>query len=161
MFFLGEWWKQLFAESEGKDSKGIFPTTCNFTTDLHSIGQLVQQGKRNIFETFLFVKKENSTYVVPKSKENLDGLNYLAGKDLDFINKRAHGATSEAHFEGGVPSTTILMPERSAFCLGQLFYFFEKAVAISGYLSGVNPFDQPGVEAYKTKMFKLLGKPGH
>ncbi len=161
MFFLGEWWRQLFAESEGKDSKGIFPTTCNLTTDLHSIGQLIQQGERNIFETFLVVKKEDTTYVVPESKDNLDKLNYLAGKDLDFINKRAYDATSEAHFEGGVPNTTIVMPERSAFCLGQLFYFLEKTVAISGYLSGVNPFDQPGVEAYKTKMFKLLGKPGY
>jgi glucose-6-phosphate isomerase len=159
-YFFGEWWRQLFAESEGKDSKGLFPSTCHFTTDLHSIGQLIQEGTRNILETFLFVEKENKTYIVPENQENLDGLNYLTGKDLDFINKRVHEATSEAHFEGNVPNLTIRIPERSAYYLGQLFYFFEKAVAISGYLLGVNPFNQPGVEAYKKKMFKLLGRPG-
>lgn len=158
--YIGEWWKQLFGESEGKDGKGIFPAACEFTTDLHSMGQMIQDGERNIFETFLIIEKSLSTIKVPKFKDNIDGLNYLAGKDLDYINHKAYEATASAHLEGKVPNLSILIPKRSAFHLGQLFYFFEKTTAMSGLLSGVNPFNQPGVEAYKKKMFKLLGKPG-
>ena len=158
--YVDEWWKQLYGESEGKGAHSIFPTSCDFTTDLHSMGQLIQQGERNLFETFLVVEEESTKCAIPESIENTDNLNYLAGKQLDYVNKKAYEATREAHFEGGVPNSTVFVPERSAFCLGQLFYFFEKAVAISAYLFGVNPFDQPGVEAYKQKMFKLLGKPG-
>ncbi|MGB2598929.1 MAG: glucose-6-phosphate isomerase [Candidatus Omnitrophota bacterium] len=160
MLYISEWWKQLTAESEGKGGKGIFPASMDFTTDLHSMGQLVQEGARNLFETFLVVQTEREDCVVPKDTEDLDNLNYLAGKKIDFINKKAYEATASAHFEGGVPNSTLVIPEHSAFHIGQLFYFFEKAIAISGYISGVNPFDQPGVDAYKNKMFKLLGKPG-
>lgn len=160
LHFIGEWWKQLFAESEGKEGRGIFPSLCDFSTDLHSIGQLIQEGERNIFETFLIADKQDQRCAIPSDRKDLDGLNYLTGKQVDFINRKAYEATREAHFEGGVPNATIMLSEKSAFCLGRLFYFFEKAVALSGYLSGVNPFDQPGVEAYKQKMFKLLGKPG-
>jgi len=160
LHFVGEWWKQLFGESEGKDGKGIFPAACEFTTDLHSLGQIIQDGERNIFETFLVVEKSMAKINVPKLKEDIDGLNYLAGKDLDYVNYKAYEATASAHYEGKVPNMMISIPKRSAFNLGQLFYFFEKTTAISGLLSGVNPFDQPGVEAYKKKMFKLLGKPG-
>lgn len=159
LLYISEWWKQLTAESEGKDGKGIFPASMDFTTDLHSMGQMVQEGERNLFETFLTVQTERQDCVVPEDKENLDNLNYLAGKKIDFINKKAHEATASAHFEGGVPNSTLIIPEHSAFHIGGLFYFFEKAIAVSGYLSGVNPFNQPGVEAYKKKMFKLLGKP--
>ncbi len=159
LHFIGEWWKQLFGESEGKDGKGIFPASCEFTTDLHSLGQIIQDGERNIFETFLVVEKSMANLKVPKLKNNIDGLNYLAGKDLDYVNHKAYEATASAHYDGKVPNMTISIPKRSAFHLGQLFYFFEKTTAISGLLSGVNPFNQPGVEAYKKKMFKLLGKP--
>ncbi len=157
--YVGQWWKQLFAESEGKDGRGIFPASCDFTTDLHSMGQLIQQGERNLFETFLVTAKESERCPIPRCDEDLDSLNYLAGKQVDHVNRKACEATAEAHFEGGVPNVTVRIDERSAFCLGQLFYFFEKAVAASGYMLGVNPFDQPGVEAYKRKMFRLLGKP--
>jgi glucose-6-phosphate isomerase len=160
LHYMDEWWKQLFGESEGKGGRSIFPVSCDFSTDLHSMGQLIQQGQRNIFETFLVVEKDSNICEIPLREENDDNLNYLAGKQLDHVNRKAYEATTEAHFEGGVPNSTIFVPERSAFCLGQLFYFFEKAVAVSAYMFGVNPFDQPGVEAYKNKMFKLLGKPG-
>jgi len=160
LHYVDEWWKQLFGESEGKDGHSIFPASCNFSTDLHSMGQLIQEGERNLFETFLIIEKEGEGCLVPESEENLDNLNYVAGEQVDYINKKAYEATAEAHFEGGVPNSTIRLAEKSAFCLGQLFYFFEKAAALSGYLSGVNPFNQPGVESYKRKMFKLLGKPG-
>jgi glucose-6-phosphate isomerase len=160
LHYVDEWWKQLFGESEGKDGRGIFPASCEFSTDLHSIGQLVQQGERNIFETFLVIENEKAECRIPRSEDDLDNLNYLAGKELRYINRKAYEATAEAHYEGGVPNMTVFMPERSAFSLGQLFYFFERAVAVSAYVSGVNPFNQPGVEAYKRKMFKLLGKPG-
>jgi glucose-6-phosphate isomerase len=161
LHYFGEWWKQLFGESEGKDGKGIFPAACEFTTDLHSMGQMIQDGKRNMFETFLIIEKSKANIKVPRFKDNIDGLNYLAGKDLDYINHKAYEATASAHFDGKVPNLSVVIPKRSAFYLGQLFYFFEKTTAISGLLSGVNPFNQPGVEAYKKKMFKLLGKPGY
>ena len=153
-----EWWKQLFGESEGKDGKGIFPTSLSYTTDLHSMGQLIQDGTRNIFETFLLVDTEGHGVVIPTDHEDLDNFNCVAGQDLDFVNRQAHKATAKAHFEGGVPNMTITIPRFDSYSLGQLYYFFEKAVAIKGYLLGVNPFDQPGVEAYKTNMFELLGR---
>jgi len=158
--YVSEWWKQLFGESEGKDKKGIFPASCDFTTDLHSMGQCLQDGNRNIFETFLIEDRESTNCPIPGREEDLDNLNYLSGRQVSFVNKQAYQATAEAHFEGGVPNSTVFLPEKSTFCLGQLFYFFEKAVAVSGYISGVNPFNQPGVDSYKSKMFKLLGKPG-
>ncbi|MFH1093929.1 MAG: glucose-6-phosphate isomerase [Candidatus Omnitrophota bacterium] len=160
LHYLGEWWKQLFGESEGKDGKGIFPAACEFTTDLHSMGQMIQDGQRNIFETFLIIEKSQTAIKVPMIKDNMDGLNYLAGKNMGHINYKAYEATASAHLEGNVPNLSVIIPKRTAFYLGQLFYFFEKATAMSGLLSGVNPFNQPGVEAYKKKMFKLLGKPG-
>jgi len=153
-----EWWKQLFGESEGKDGKGIFPTSLSFTTDLHSMGQLIQEGTRNIFETFLLVDQTGRGVIIPNDDDNLDNFNCVAGKDLGYVNKQAHKATAKAHYDGGVPNMTITIPQFDAHSLGQLFYFFEKAVAIKGYLLGVNPFDQPGVEAYKTNMFDLLGR---
>jgi len=157
-FYVAEWWKQLFGESEGKAGKGIFPASVTLTTDLHSMGQLLQDGMRNIFETFLVIENQKSKVMIPKGKEDLDGFNCVAGKDLDFVNKQAYLATAMAHLEGGVPNMTITISKADEENLGRLFYFFEKAVAISGYLLGVNPFDQPGVEAYKKKMFHLLGK---
>ncbi|MFH1553202.1 MAG: glucose-6-phosphate isomerase [Candidatus Omnitrophota bacterium] len=160
LHYVDEWWKQLFGESEGKAKRGIFPASCDFSTDLHSLGQLIQQGERNLFETFLVIEEETEKCLIPPADEDADNLNYLAGKQVDYVNRKSYEATCEAHFEGGVPNSTIFLGEESAFCLGQLFYFFEKAVAVSAYLLGVNPFDQPGVEAYKNKMFKLLGKPG-
>jgi len=153
-----EWWKQLFGESEGKDGKGIFPTSLSYTTDLHSMGQLIQDGVRNIFETYLIVDEKGHGVVIPEDKDDLDNFNCVAGKDLDYVNRQAHKATAKAHYEGGVPNMTITIPKFDAYSLGQLYYFFEKAVAIKGYLIGVNPFDQPGVEAYKTNMFGLLGR---
>ncbi len=155
---LEEWWKQLFGESEGKDGKGLFPTSLSFTTDLHSMGQLIQEGQRNMFETFLLVDKPGQELIIPEDKDDLDNFNCVGGKDLDYVNKQACKATAMAHYEGGVPNMTITIPCFDANCLGQLYYFFEKAVAIKGYLLGVNPFDQPGVEAYKRKMFELLGR---
>ena len=160
LHFIAEWWKQLYGESEGKDGKGIFTAACDFTTDLHSMGQMIQDGERNMFETFMVIEKSKARIAVPKTKDNLDGLNYLAGKDIEFVNSKAYEATAGAHYEGGVPNMTIVIPERNPYSLGQLYYFFEKAVTMSGLLIGVNPFNQPGVEAYKKKMFKLLGKPG-
>lgn len=159
--YVGEWFKQLFAESEGKDGLAIFPASANFTTDLHSIGQLIQQGERNLFETVLSVEKTWHQVLLPEDKENLDGLNYLSAKRIDFVNKQAETGTLLAHVDGGVPNIRISLPELNAYYLGQLYYFFEKAVGISGYLLGVNPFNQPGVEDYKGNMFALLGKPGY
>jgi glucose-6-phosphate isomerase len=157
---IAEWWKQLFGESEGKGGKGLFPASVDFTADLHSMGQFVQDGARNLFETFLMIKKSLATATVPHDERNLDGLNYLAGKNLDDINTLAYQGTALAHLDGGAPNMTIELPDLSPFYLGQLFYFFEIAVAVSGYMLGVNPFNQPGVEAYKKNMFALLGKPG-
>jgi len=159
LHYFDEWWKQLFGESEGKNGRSIFPASCDFSTDLHSMGQLIQQGERNIFETFLVSNKNPGECVIPSDKDNFDNLNYLSGKSVNYVNLKAYEATRTAHFEGAVPNITIFFGGKSAFCLGQLFYFFEKAAAISGYLAGVNPFDQPGVESYKQKMFKLLGRP--
>ncbi len=158
--YFGEWWKQLFGESEGKEGKGIFPAAVNFTTDLHSMGQYIQDGQRTIFETFITVEKPNKSLKIPSEEQNLDGLNYLAGKDIEFVNRRAEMATAIAHVDGGVPVLQIIIPEINENSIGQLIYFFEKACAYSGLILGVNPFDQPGVEAYKKNMFSLLGKPG-
>ena len=160
LHYVDEWWKQLFGESEGKNGRGIFPASCDFSTDLHSMGQLIQEGERNLFETFLIIGEEGKGCPIPRDDEDLDNLNYLAGRQVDYVNRKAYEATAEAHFEGGVPNSTVSLSERSAFCLGRLFYFFERAAALSGYMAGVNPFDQPGVDSYKRKMFKLLGKPG-
>lgn len=158
--FIAEWWKQLYGESEGKDGKGLFPGSADFTCDLHSMGQYIQDGRRHLFETLLEIEQPEMDMKIGKDKDNLDGLNYLAGKSLDYVNKKAAEGTILAHVAGGVPNLAIRIPEATAFHLGYLFYFFEKACAVSGYVLGVNPFDQPGVEAYKTKMFELLGKPG-
>lgn len=159
--YIGEWWKQLFAESEGKEGRGIFPTLADFTTDLHSIGQMIQQGERNLFETFVSIERSRRSVVVPEDKGDLDGLNYLSGKAIDFVNKNAETGTMLAHMDGGVPVLRLVLPELNEYFIGQLFYFFEKSVGISGYILGVNPFNQPGVEAYKRNMFALLGKPGY
>ena len=159
-FYITEWWKQLFGESEGKDGKGIFPAATTFTTDLHSLGQYIQDGSRKLYETFLRVEKSVHHITIPHDKANLDGMNYLAGKSLDEINTQAYRGTALAHLDGGVPNMTLNVPQRNEYELGQLFYFFEYAVAVSGLLLGVNPFDQPGVEDYKKNMFALLGKPG-
>ena len=158
---FAEWWKQLAGESEGKDQKGIFPASAEFTTDLHSLGQWIQDGGRTIFETFLLLEKSDRQLKIPASKNDPDGLNYLAGKTLDEVNHKAYEGTALAHLEGGVPNLSISIKDRSPESLGQLFYFFERAVAMTGYLNGVNPFDQPGVEFYKKNMFKLLNKPGY
>jgi len=160
LHYVAEWWKQLFGESEGKENKGIFNAAVDFTTDLHSMGQWIQEGERNIFETVLSVAHPRYIVEVPKDGADLDGLNYLAGKRVDYINKMAELGTQQAHVAGGVPNIKIEIPELSEFYLGQLLYFFERACGISGYLLGVNPFDQPGVEAYKKNMFALLKKPG-
>ncbi len=160
LHFIAEWWKQLYGESEGKENKGIFPASVDFTTDLHSMGQYIQEGLRNIFETVISVKSPDFELKVPKDEENLDKLNYLAGKRIDEINKMAELGTSIAHIDGGVPNIRIELPKINEFYIGQLIYFFEKACGISGYLLGVNPFNQPGVEAYKKNMFALLEKPG-
>ena len=159
--YLGEWWKQLYGESEGKDGKGIYPGSANFTTDLHSIGQIIQDGKRNLFETTINIGKAQHEIVMKSNEEDLDGLNFLEGKTLDYINKKAFEGTLQAHVKGNVPNIVIDVPELNEFYLGKLIYFFEKACAISGYMLGVNPFDQPGVEEYKKNMFQLLGKPGY
>ncbi|EXJ24488.1 Glucose-6-phosphate isomerase [Alkalibacterium sp. AK22] len=158
--YLSEWWKQLFGESEGKDQKGIYPSSANFSTDLHSLGQYIQEGQRNLFETVIKVDKPAKALPIPTEKEDLDGLGYLEGKDIDFVNTKAFEGTLLAHTDGEVPNFVLTIPDTSAHTLGYLFYFFEIAVAISGYLNSVNPFDQPGVEAYKKNMFALLGKPG-
>lgn len=157
--YFGEWFKQLFGESEGKEGKGIFPTSLNFTTDLHSMGQYIQEGRKNLFETVINIENIEKNIEVRKNKDNLDGLNYLSGKTLDYINNKAMEGTIEAHVEGSVSNIKINIPELSPYYFGYMVYFFEKACAMSGYILGVNPFDQPGVEAYKKNMFKLLGKP--
>ena len=158
---LNEWWKQLYGESEGKDGKGIFPASVIFSTDLHSLGQFIQDGNRNIFETVIDVVDTGNTFEIPEDPENIDGLNFLSGKDLGLVKKTAMQGTILAHVDGGVPNMIIEVSEKSAFALGELLYFFELACAISGYLLAVNPFDQPGVESYKKNMFALLGKPGY
>ena len=159
--YVGEWWKQLYGESEGKDQKGIFPAAVDLTTDLHSMGQFIQDGSRIMFETVMELENPALDITVKEEEKDLDGLNYLAGKTMDFINKSAMRGTQLAHTDGNVPNLVIRIPEQSEFSLGELFYFFEYACGISGYLLGVNPFNQPGVESYKKNMFALLGKPGY
>ena len=161
MLMMNEWWKQLYGESEGKDNKGIFPASVVFSTDLHSLGQYVQEGQRNLFETVINVLDPGAKFVIPDDPANVDGLNFISGKELDYVNKTAMMATLIAHNDGGVPNLLIELSDRSAYSCGYLFYFFEIACAISGYMLGVNPFNQPGVEAYKKNMFALLGKPGY
>ena len=161
LHFLAEWWKQLYGESEGKGHKGIFPASVDFTTDLHSMGQMIQDGERTIFETVLSVGDQQHEVIIPTDEADLDGLNYIAGKNVDYVNKMAELGTRLAHVDGGVPNLLITMPAVNERYLGQLIYFFEKACGVSGYMLGVNPFDQPGVEAYKKNMFALLEKPGH
>ena len=161
LHFMSEWWKQLDGESEGKDGKGIFPASCDFTTDLHSMGQWIQEGERTIYETVISVEKPNRTMLFPNDEENLDGLNFLAGKRVDDVNKMAELGTRLAHVDGGVPNIRVSMPELNEYYLGQVIYFFEIACGISGNILGVNPFNQPGVEAYKKNMFALLDKPGY
>ena len=161
LHYFAEWWKQLYGESEGKDEKGIFPAACDFTTDLHSMGQWIQQGERSIFETVISVETPNEKLLFPHDDENLDGLNFLEGKRVDEVNKMAELGTRLAHVDGGVPNILVSVPELNAYYLGQLIYFFEKACGISGLLEEVNPFNQPGVEAYKKNMFALLNKPGY
>ncbi|MBO7112564.1 MAG: glucose-6-phosphate isomerase [Bacteroidaceae bacterium] len=161
LHYLSEWWKQLYGESEGKDGKGIFPASVDFSTDLHSMGQWIQEGERTIFETVISVDKVQHKVLVPSDDENLDGLNFLAGKRVDQVNKMAELGTQLAHVDGGVPNIRITVPELSEYWIGQLIYMFEKGCGISGYVLGVNPFNQPGVEAYKKNMFALLNKPGY
>ena len=161
LHFMSEWWKQLYGESEGKDGKGIFPASCDFTTDLRSMGQWIQEGERSIFETVISVEKPNRTMLFPEDEENLDGLNFLAGKRVDEVNKMAELGTRLAHVDGGVPNMRLSVPELNEYYLGQMIYFFEIACGISGNVLGVNPFNQPGVEAYKKNMFALLDKPGY
>ena len=158
---MGEWFKQLYAESEGKDQKGIFPTAANFSTDLHSIGQFIQDGSRNLFETVLWVNEPRSESYIEEAAEDIDGLNYLAGQSVQFVNSKAYQGTLMAHMDGGTPNIILEIDAADAYHFGYLVYFFEKACGLSGYLLGVNPFDQPGVEAYKKNMFALLGKPGY
>ena len=160
LVMLGEWFKQLFAESEGKDHKGIFPVSANFSTDLHSIGQFIQDGSRNLFETVVWVREQKHDLFIETDPEDLDGLNYLAGKSMQFVNSKAYAGTLLAHCDGGTPNIVLEIDRNDEYHLGYLIYFFEKACGISGYLLGINPFDQPGVEAYKKNMFALLGKPG-
>ena len=161
LHYFNEWWKQLFGESEGKDGKGLFPAAVDFTTDLHSMGQYIQEGRRDLIETVINVESPLKKIMIEETEDNLDGLNFLAGKDMDFVNKKAFQGTVIAHNDGGVPNMVVNVPELSAYYFGQLVYFFEKAVGISGHLLGVNPFNQPGVEKYKKNMFALLGKPGY
>ena len=161
MLMVNEWWKQLYGESEGKDQKGIFPASVIFSTDLHSLGQYVQDGQRNLFETVINVEDSGAEFVIPHDPANVDGLNFIAGAKLDYVNKKAMLATLIAHNDGGVPNILLELKDRSSHSFGYLVYFFEFACAISGYMLGVNPFDQPGVEAYKKNMFALLGKPGY
>ncbi|AKO94534.1 glucose-6-phosphate isomerase [Priestia filamentosa] len=158
--YFAEWWKQLFGESEGKDQKGIYPSSANFSTDLHSLGQYVQEGRRDIFETVIRVENPRHELTIEEDAADLDGLNYLAGETVDFVNNKALEGTMLAHTDGGVPNLLVTAPALDAYTFGYIAYFFEKACAVSGYLLGVNPFDQPGVEAYKVNMFALLGKPG-
>ena len=161
LHYFTEWWKQLYGESEGKDLKGIFPAGVDFTTDLHSMGQYIQDGMRNIFETVLNIEQPVRDITIKEDKDNIDQLNFLSGKTVDYVNKKAMEGTIMAHADGGVPQLLVDIPKLDAYCMGSLIYFFEKACGISGYLLGVNPFDQPGVEAYKRNMFRLLGKPGY
>lgn len=161
LHFFAEWWKQLFGESEGKDNKGIFPAACDFTTDLHSMGQWIQEGERSIFETVISIEEPENKLLFPHDEENLDGLNFLEGKRIDDVNKMAELGTRLAHVDGGVPNIRISVPRLNAYYIGQLIYFFEIACGISGNLLQVNPFNQPGVEAYKKNMFALLNKPGY
>ena len=161
LHFISEWWKQLYGESEGKENKGIFPASCDFTTDLHSMGQWIQEGERSIFETVISVEHTNHSLLFPGDDENLDGLNFLAGKHVDEVNKMAELGTRLAHVDGGVPNMRIVIPEVNEYYIGQLIYFFEIGCGISGNVLGVNPFNQPGVEAYKKNMFALLDKPGY
>ncbi len=161
LHYLGEWWKQLYGESEGKEGKGIFPAAVDFTTDLHSMGQWIQQGERTIFETVISVEASDRELRIPADEANLDGINFMSGRRVDEVNKMAELGTRIAHNEGGVPVIKITIPRLCEHTLGELIYFFEKACGISGYILGVNPFDQPGVEAYKSNMFALLGKPGY
>lgn len=160
LHYFSEWWKQLYGESEGKDNKGIFPASVDFTTDLHSMGQYIQEGLRNIFETVISIERPPVEMGIPEDKDNIDGLNFLLGKSIDFVNKKALQGTVLAHVDGDVPNLLIGIPEISAYYFGYMIYFFEKACGIGGYLLGVNPFNQPGVEEYKKNMFALLGKPG-
>lgn len=159
--YIAEWWKQLFAESEGKDGKGIFPVSVNNTTDLHSLGQMIQEGKRNLFETVIEIENPLSDIEIKEDSENLDGLNYLAGKSVNYVNKQAMEGTTIAHVKGDVPNLRIIVDKIDARSIAELFYFFEIAVGVGGYMLKVNPFNQPGVEEYKSQMFKLLGKPGY
>ena len=159
--YIAEWWKQLFAESEGKDGKGIFPVSVNNTTDLHSLGQMIQEGKRNLFETVIEIENPLSDIEIKEDSENLDGLNYLAGKSVNYVNKQAMEGTTIAHIKGDVPNLRIIVDKIDARSIAELFYFFEIAVGVGGYMLKVNPFNQPGVEEYKSQMFKLLGKPGY
>ena len=161
LHYFGEWWKQLYGESEGKDGKGIFPAAVDFSTDLHSMGQWIQEGERSIFETVISVEEQKHSVTIPADDANLDGLNYIAGKHVDEVNKMAELGTRIAHVDGGVPNIRVTLPALKEEYLGQMIYFFEKACGISGYLLGVNPFNQPGVEAYKKNMFALLAKPGY
>ncbi len=161
MHYFTEWWKQLFGESEGKEQKGIFPAGVDFTTDLHSMGQYIQEGRRNLFETVISIEEPNSDITIPSDDDNLDGLNYLAGKGLDYVNKKAMEGTVQAHVSGDVPNIIINLKQLSETSIGELIYFFEKACAVSGMILGINPFNQPGVEEYKKNMFKLLKKPGY
>lgn len=161
LHYVSEWWKQLYGESEGKDQKGIFPAAVDLTTDLHSMGQFIQDGSRIMFETVLNIEESGDQIVIEEEPVDLDGLNYLAGKDMDFVNKSAMNGTILAHTDGNVPNLMVNLPKQDEFYLGELFYFFEFACGVSGYLLGVNPFNQPGVESYKKNMFALLGKPGY
>lgn len=161
MIYFTEWWKQLYGESEGKDGKGIFPSGALFTTDLHSMGQYIQQGRRNLFETVLAIDEPNSDITIKQDEDNLDGMNFVAGKTLDFVNKKAMEGTIQAHVNGGVPNIILHLEKLDEETIGELIYFFELSCAVSGRLLGVNPFNQPGVEEYKKNMFKLLGKPGY
>uniref|UniRef100_UPI0035A0EB1B glucose-6-phosphate isomerase n=1 Tax=Porphyromonas loveana TaxID=1884669 RepID=UPI0035A0EB1B len=161
MHNIGEWWKQLFGESEGKEGKGIFTAAVDLTTDLHSMGQWIQEGERTIFETVISIARPDHCLTIPSDDKDLDGLNFLAGRRVDEVNKMAELGTQLAHVDGNVPNIRIVLPQLNAYYIGQLFYFFEKAVGVSGYMLGVNPFDQPGVEAYKNNMFALLNKPGY
>ena len=161
LHYIGEWWKQLYGESDGKDGKGIFPAAVDFSTDLHSMGQWIQDAERSIFETVISILEPNKKMIVPSDNDNLDGLNYLQGKRVDDVNKMAELGTQIAHVDGKVPNIKIEMPKLNEYYIGQLFYFFEKACGLGGYVMGVNPFDQPGVEAYKANMFALLNKPGY
>ena len=161
LHYFGEWWKQLFGESEGKDNKGIFPAAADFSTDLHSMGQYIQDGMRLLYETAILVELPRKDFEIKPTDDNIDGLNYLAGKTMDFVNKQAAKGTELAHTDGGVPNLAITVPSLTPYYFGEMVYFFEKACGISGYILGVNPFNQPGVEAYKKNMFSLLGKPGY